>query len=114
MDTSVVIPIKPAFGAPCNGCGYCCQTEACELSRKFLDSDKAPCIALEQDGGRYYCGLVRDPGRYLGLPDEGWRHAAAREVLSHEFAFALRLGAGCDSESPQPWHGQTIQGSNNQ
>lgn len=95
-----VIPIiaKPAFGAPCNGCGHCCKTEACNLSVKYLHSTAAPCIALEQEDGRYYCGLVRNPGKHLGLPDDGWRHAATREMLSPSFAYALRLGAGCDAE----------------
>lgn len=97
-----IIPIvaKPAFGAPCNGCGYCCQTVACDLSIEYLGSAVAPCIALEAEDGRFYCGLVRNPGKYLKLPDDGWRWDAAREHLSSQFAYALRLGAGCDADTP--------------
>jgi hypothetical protein len=86
---------KPKFGSPCNGCGYCCQQQACKLSRDFLKSDVAPCIALELEDGRYYCGLVRHPGKHLGLP-----HDWADAELGVSFAHVLRLGAGCDADDP--------------
>lgn len=84
---------KPPEGAPCNGCGMCCQEQACDLSREYLKSTVAPCIALEFDGSRYVCGLVCHPGRYLGTPDFG------DEYISPLFAEALGIGKGCDSDT---------------
>lgn len=28
--------LKPSFGSPCNGCGYCCATEACVIAREHI------------------------------------------------------------------------------
>lgn len=80
---------------PCNGCGHCCKEEACDLSRKYLKSTVAPCIALELQDGRYWCGLVRNPAKYLGLAE--WANDVALQELSPTFAYMLRLGAGCDA-----------------
>lgn len=80
---------------PCNGCGDCCKEEACLLSLKYLHSGVAPCIALEHQDGRYWCGLVRNPAKYLKLPE--WANEVALAELSPIVAYALRLGAGCDA-----------------
>lgn len=93
MGERVMLPVKPAIGQPCNGCGHCCKTEACLLSRDFLHSAVAPCIALEQEDGRYWCGLVRTPSKYLGLPQD-W----ADPQLSCTIAYTLGLGMGCDAD----------------
>jgi hypothetical protein len=87
---------KPECGAPCNGCGLCCQLEACHLSVQFLNSTTAPCVALEHEDGRYWCGLVRNPAKYLRLP--AWASETALAELSPKFAAMLWLGSGCDSE----------------
>lgn len=88
---------KPKEGQPCNGCGKCCQTQACGLSRQFLDSDVAPCIALEWDGqSRYRCGLVNNPGIYLGTD----RAEGADAYFSKAFSALLGIGMGCDSGDP--------------
>ena len=86
---------RPGYMKPCNGCGQCCKDEACSLSVKYLHSEVAPCIALEHQDGRYWCGLVRDPAKYLGLKE--WAQEWAVIELSPHFAYALRLGAGCDA-----------------
>ncbi len=86
---------RPGFGKPCNGCGHCCKEEACNLSRDFLKSDKAPCIALEFEDGRYWCGLVRNPAKHLGLQD--WAQEFSMIEFSPKFAYMLRLGEGCDA-----------------
>jgi len=88
-------PERPAFGAPCNGCGECCKEEACNLSRDFLKSTVAPCVALEFEDGRYWCGLVRNPAKHLGL--QQWAQEFSLIELSPKFAFMLRLGEGCDA-----------------
>ena len=93
MSDSFVLlsPQKPTEGAPCNGCGYCCQNVACELSVEFLKSSIAPCIALEWDGRLYRCGLVVHPSKYLKVPISG------DAFLGSEIAITLGIGSGCDS-----------------
>lgn len=85
----------PGYEKPCNGCGHCCKEEACDLSVKYLKSTVAPCVALEHQDGRYWCGLVRNPAKYLGLQE--WANEVALRELSPYFSYALRLGAGCDA-----------------
>jgi hypothetical protein len=53
-------PNKPKRGEPCNGCGYCCAAEVCEIGlHAFGASTPAPCPALEFRDGRFWCGIVR-------------------------------------------------------
>jgi hypothetical protein len=81
---------KPKFGQPCNRCGFCCQEEACVLSREFLHSDIAPCIALEiEPDGRFSCGLLKRPSHYLAITLPG-----ADEILREQFS-ALWTGMCC-------------------
>ena len=81
---------KPAEGAPCNGCGWCCISEPCLISKEKLGAtDKCP--ALEVAGDRYACGLITNPGLYLGTPSFG------DPILSQLFGEALGVGKGCDS-----------------
>lgn len=90
----ILTPTKPLFGEPCNGCGTCCVAQACFLSREYIGSDQSPCVALEWDGQRYHCGLVRNPMKHMRqnttlVPDE---------LLGPMFAHMLYVGNGCDSE----------------
>lgn len=87
---------KPKFGAPCNGCGYCCEQECCQLGLDFIRTVPAisPCPAIELDGEKKVCGLVRRPAFYMFGEDvpaseTGW--------LSVQFATALGFGHGCDA-----------------
>ncbi|SFV14608.1 hypothetical protein SAMN02799631_05924 [Methylobacterium sp. 174MFSha1.1] len=66
-------PPKPEFGSPCNGCGFCCAAEPCGVARQFVPGavKGAPCPAMEFEHGRFWCGMVRRPGHYLGLPAWG-------------------------------------------
>ncbi len=102
---------KPKFGQPCNGCGYCCTVQPCQLAREMLNCHTGPCVALEAQGDRHVCGLVRNPLAYLfkaahptadvpllDPPPPG--EAAAR--LSADLASALGLGMGCDSDDGLP------------
>jgi hypothetical protein len=59
-------PPKPAWGAPCNGCGVCCSAETCPIALAVVPrtEEDAVCPALEWDGGRAWCGLIRNPGVY--------------------------------------------------
>lgn len=89
-----ILPIlqKPTFGSACNGCGYCCKEQACWISENLLQSTVAPCIALETDGERYFCGMVRNPSHYLQLKFDG------NAMLQPMIFAALGVGKGCDSD----------------
>lgn len=88
------LPLKPAYGEPCNGCGFCCAAEPCGIAREFIPDhpEEGPCLAMEFDAGRFVCGMIRQPGRYMGLPDWGDAHMGAL------FAEALGAGKGCDAD----------------
>lgn len=101
---------KPAFNQPCNGCGYCCTVEPCQLAQEFLRCDTGPCVALEAYEGRTICGLVRNPLAYLFWAVHPETHSPALteapehpegHALSAELAQALGVGRGCDSEDDE-------------
>jgi hypothetical protein len=105
-DDARVTVLKPAFGESCNGCGFCCETEPCALAKSILRCTSGPCVALEYEGGRTYCGLVRHPLHHLwnvAHPTNpmSWRDASGASddpALSVQIASMLRLGAGCDAD----------------
>lgn len=107
MPTQLFTQAKPLSGQPCNGCGYCCTAEPCQLAQEFLHCTTGPCVALEVTDGRSGCGLVRNPLGYIfkaAHPDsdvpllEAAPSIAAGEELSGSFAAALGIGRGCDSD----------------
>lgn len=98
---------KPKFGEPCNGCGYCCTVGPCHLAEEFLHCTTGPCVALEVDGDRFICGLVRNPLGYLfkmAHPDavvpvlDAAPESEEGYQLSVKLASALGLGKGCDAD----------------
>jgi hypothetical protein len=88
---------KPALGAPCNGCGACCLAETCSIGADLLGLD-GPCPALEQDAGRYWCGLVRHPARYIAAHFPAADHMAFNAFFGELVERALGIGRGCDSD----------------
>jgi hypothetical protein len=87
-------PEKPVYGAPCNGCGICCAAGPCPVALVFLFQFKGKCRALlwQDETGRYVCGMVASPDRYVKLIPEKWRASGGRF-----FASRIAAGAGCDS-----------------
>lgn len=86
MTPLQMAPEKPAYGEPCNGCGYCCASEVCEVGlAMFGKQQTAPCPAMTFRDGRFRCGAV-------DMADE----------MSPAYGLMLRLkmgiGIGCDSE----------------
>lgn len=91
--------LKPAFGSPCNGAGYCCAEEPCAIAREHIPSHpgEGACVALEREGDRFVCSMIRRPGHYMQLPNDG-----ADAHLGALFAKALGVGKGCDADDPDP------------
>ena len=80
-------PEKARKGEPCNGCGFCCAAEVCEVGLRMFGRDQsAPCPALNFHGGRFWCGLVK---------------AADEMGMGDSLRLVLGVGFGCDSDDPE-------------
>jgi hypothetical protein len=73
--------------------------EPCALAREFIpyQPEEGPYRDLEYDAGRFVCGMIRRPGRYLRLA-----HDWADAHLGGIFADVLRAGEGCNADDPAP------------
>jgi hypothetical protein len=69
--------------------------QLCALAAELLEAAAAPCPAMEFADGRFWCGLVRYPSRYLGTP------AFSNRLIRAMAAEALSIGEGCDATD---WH----------
>lgn len=95
--------LKPAQNEPCNGCGTCCQVEACHISMNYLDSCKAPCVALEWRDEKWRCEMMLRPSHHLkkaGLFNPKLL-ANDHKSLKRLFKNMMRAGGGCDSPDPK-------------
>jgi len=86
---------KPRKGDACNGCGMCCSVQPCALAAEFLHCTTGPCVALEYEDGRTFCGFVRRPVHYLMAKDAP---PSITGTLQAHLAGILGLGHGCDSD----------------
>lgn len=87
-------PLKPAEGAPCNGCGLCCAAEPCPIGVLVSRRVTGVCRALlwNDSERRYLCGMVSSPGRVLpGLP------AAVAPLVSRLARRWIASATGCDA-----------------
>lgn len=78
---------KPAVGAPCNGCGWCCASEPCPLGVLVSGRRSGACSALRWDAAsaRYHCGVLTRAAGLGAVP----RRLVARWIGA---------GAGCDAQ----------------
>lgn len=86
---------KPTFGDPCNGCGYCCAMELCDVAEEYFPGASVPCPALEYHDGVFRCGLVVRPSHHLGMRFNG------DKILSPLFLRAIAAGQGCGCPDSQ-------------
>jgi hypothetical protein len=95
--------IKPKLYEPCNGCGMCCTVKPCMLAQKVLNCMNGPCIAMESDGEKMVCGLIKRPAWYMFGEDRPESETGKLSVL---FANALGVGRGCDADDVgrDVWH----------
>lgn len=82
-------PAKPPEGAACNGCGLCCAWAPCPAGIVVSRRWQGRCRALRWDGGRYRCGLLSAPGRFVRLLPATWVRALAARWIA--------AGRGCDA-----------------
>lgn len=85
-------PPKPAFGAPCNGCGVCCLAEPCPLGMLLSRRRRGACVALRWSdaAARYECGALSRPSDVLGWPGR-------LPVMRRWVARWIAAGQGCDA-----------------
>ena len=85
-------PPKPDAGRVCNGCGVCCTAAPCPLGIWLSRRRHGACVALiwSDDKGRYLCGALAQPGRWLP-----WLPARAATALARRWIAAAK---GCDSD----------------
>jgi hypothetical protein len=94
-------PEKPREGEPCNGCGYCCAAEPCGVALKFIPvhqwGARGPCLAMEFEAGRFFCGLVRHPTRYIDVGEPAEWKTELDATVGAMIARLLGVGKGCDT-----------------
>ena len=97
----MTLPAKPLKGSTCNRCGFCCRMERCGLSVQVFGEGAGPCPALEEDARQTYCGVLRNPERYL-LEKYPMLALSQRSIpqIQVSIAHALGIGIGCDSVDP--------------
>ena len=96
-------PAKPAWGAPCNGCGICCLVEPCPVGMVLSVKRQGACDALHWDAqlASYQCGALVRPGAVLReiLPRPLRRLSGALAPLLASIARrAIAVGVGCDCD----------------
>lgn len=101
MDEMVSIPIPPV-GAPCNGCGVCCRMSVCTTGSKVMklvqnlgDVAPGPCPALTLQDGKYQCGLLLFPKKWM-------KSTHNADVLRKAISIRISAGTGCDSDGENP------------
>jgi hypothetical protein len=91
MSRKLPVFNKPKYKEPCNNCGACCYMETCEISEIVFGDDRTPCVALEVEGDKFLCGLLRSPVKYLpNMKDD-----ELRKMFTEAVSFGLGIGRGC-------------------
>jgi len=85
---------KPAFGAPCNGCGLCCAAAPCPLGVLVSRRRRGRCRALiwDRQQALYRCAMVSAPARVLR-----WLPLWARGLVARGSRRWISSASGCDA-----------------
>ena len=81
---SELAPPKPRYGAPCNGCGFCCAAERCKIGVALLGDGPGPCPGMRFKEGIFRCGVLEE----------------APPLAQPLIAYMLAIGRGCDAADP--------------
>ncbi|MDO9003235.1 MAG: hypothetical protein Q7V20_07265 [Aquabacterium sp.] len=94
-------PLKPALGAPCNGCGVCCLVEPCPVGMLISRRRKGACDVLvwSDDASAYRCGLLVDPDRFTAGRWMSW--GPLRRLWLRWARRVIAAGRGCDADFAQ-------------
>ncbi|MBB4842134.1 hypothetical protein HNP55_000629 [Paucibacter oligotrophus] len=92
-------PPKPAWGAPCNGCGLCCLSEPCPIGMLVSRKRHGICKALRwsDEVNRYVCGMLLAPAEVLGWPAQGLLSRWLAPWLARRSRRWIAAGLGCDA-----------------
>lgn len=96
-------PDKPAWGAPCNGCGVCCLVQPCPIGMVLSGRRRGACAALRwcPEQAIYRCGALAQPQQVLAarLPRRLRRLVAPlAPVLAALARRGIALDSGCDCD----------------
>jgi hypothetical protein len=102
IQIELTAPLKPALGAPCNGCGVCCLLEPCPLGVVLSGRRQGACVAVRWQGDQhqYRCGALMAPADVLAAalprPLKSWGPWLAPSLarLANRW---IAVGQGCDS-----------------
>ena len=70
--------------------------ERCPVAVDLIGAGPGPCPALEYSDGRFWCGVVLNPRKYVNGVDGADRLTDAQ--LQVAIASVMNFGYGCDSE----------------
>jgi hypothetical protein len=100
-------PTKPAWGAPCNGCGVCCLMEPCPLGVMLSGRRTGACRALrwQPDARQYRCGAITSAQEVIRARLPACVHGVVPLLAALLARVARRwvaAGTGCDCDVPSP------------
>lgn len=102
-------PPKPAWGAPCNGCGVCCLAQPCPIGIVLSGRRHGACVAVRWNPqlAMYRCGAIAEPDQVLAsrLPRVLLPLAAPLAPVLRGLArrsIAMDAGCDCDLEVQRP------------
>lgn len=95
-------PVKPAPGAPCNGCGVCCLWAPCPLGVLLSRRRRGACVAVSWQAAsqQYRCDALAAPAALLPGNLPGIVRAPLTRLLRGSAPLVRRwiaAGQGCDS-----------------
>jgi hypothetical protein len=119
ISIHALAPVKPDWGAPCNGCGVCCLSEPCPVGMVLSFKRQGACDALHWDPVqiRYRCGAMVQPRqvlrRVLPAPIRMLAPALA-PLLALIAGRTIAVGSGCDCDlqvEAGEGHGEAVRSS---
>ncbi len=90
MNDKRIYATKPQ----CKQCGGCCKKQVCYIGLVMLATDKTPCPALEYKDGKYWCGLVINPSKFIFR--NLYLTVNQYQLITKHILHINNFGEGCD------------------